>query len=97
VIFVLGHTRCGAVIATVAGGEAPGHIGSIVEKIKPAIAETKGKEGDAVDNAIRANVRNVVNQLRNATPILSGLVKSGKLQVVGGCYDLDTGRVGMLE
>jgi carbonic anhydrase len=97
VILVLGHTRCGAVIATVAGGEAPGHIGSIVEKIKPAVEETKGKEGDAVENAIRANVRNVVNQLRNATPILSGLVKSGKLKVVGECYDLDTGKVTPVE
>jgi carbonic anhydrase len=97
VIFVLGHTRCGAVSAAVAGGEAPGHVGSIVEKIKPAVEETKGKEGDPVDNAVRANVRNVVNQLRNAGPILSALVKSGKLRVVGGCYDLETGKVGMVE
>jgi carbonic anhydrase len=97
VILVLGHTRCGAVSAAVAGGEVPGHVGSIVEKIKPAVEETKGKEGDAVDNAVRANVRNVVNQLRGAGPILSGLVKAGKLRVVGGCYDLDTGKVGMVE
>ncbi|MGD0059985.1 MAG: carbonic anhydrase [Verrucomicrobiia bacterium] len=97
VIFVLGHTRCGAVAAAVAGGEAPGHVGSVVEKIRPAVEETKGEKGDAVDNAVRANVRNVVNQLRGAVPILSGLVKSGKLRVVGGCYDLDTGRVAMLE
>jgi len=97
VILVLGHTRCGAVAAAVAGGEAHGHVGSIVEKIKPAVEETKGKEGDAVDNAVRANVRNVVKQLRGAGPILSGLVKSGKLRVVGGCYDLDRGRVIMLE
>ncbi len=97
VIFVLGHTRCGAVAAAVAGGEAPGHVGSVIEKIKPAVEETKGKEGDAVDNAVRANVRNAVNQLRGAAPILSGLVKAGKLRVVGGCYDLDTGRVGMVE
>jgi carbonic anhydrase len=96
VIYVLGHTRCGAVAAAVAGGEAPGHVGSIVEKIKPAVEETKGEKGDAVDNAVRANVRNVVNQLRGAGPILSGLVKSGKLRVVGGCYDLETGRVQML-
>jgi carbonic anhydrase len=97
VIFVLGHTRCGAVAAAVAGGEAPGHVGSVIEKIKPAVEETKGKEGDAVDNAVRANVRNVVNQLRGAGPILLGLVKAGKLRVVGGCYDLDTGRVGTVE
>jgi carbonic anhydrase len=97
VILVLGHTRCGAVAAAVAGGEAHGHVGSVVEKIKPAVEETKGKEGDAVDNAVHTNVRNVVSQLRGAGPILSGMVNSGKLRVVGGCYDLDTGRVKMLE
>jgi carbonic anhydrase len=61
------------------------------------VEETKGKEGDAVDNAVRANVQNVVKQLREAGPVLSGLVKSGKLRVVGGCYDLETGRVQMLQ
>ncbi|MGO9246805.1 MAG: hypothetical protein ACLPT4_03445 [Verrucomicrobiia bacterium] len=50
-----------------------------------------------MDSAVRANARNVVSQLRSAGPILSGLVKAGKLRVVGGCYDLDTGRVGMVE
>ena len=96
-ILVLGHTRCGAVSAAVAGGHAPGHVASVVEKIKPAVDETKGKPGDALDNAVRANVRHVVTQLRNTAPILSGLVKSGKLRVVGACYDLDTGRVALLE
>jgi len=96
-ILVLGHTRCGAVSAAVAGGHAPGHVASVVEKIKPAVDETKGKPGDALENAVRANVRHVVNQLRNSAPILSGLVKSGKLRVVGACYDLDTGRVASLE
>lgn len=96
-ILVLGHTRCGAVRAAVDGGEAPGHVGSVVEKIKPAVDETKGKKGDAVENAVRANVQNVVTQLRNSNPIILGLVKLGKLKVVGACYDLDTGRVGMVE
>ena len=96
-ILVLGHTHCGAVAAAVAGGEAHGHVESVVERIKPAVEETKGKPGDAVDNAVRANVRNVVNQLRNAGPILSGMVKSGKLKVVGGVYDLDAGKVAWTE
>ncbi|HTS18241.1 MAG TPA: carbonic anhydrase [Verrucomicrobiae bacterium] len=97
VILVLGHTRCGAVAAAVAGGEAPGHIGSIVEKIEPAVKATKGMAGDPVDNAVRANVRNVVRHLHNASPILSKLIKAGKLRVVGACYDLDSGRVDYLE
>ncbi|HTS16436.1 MAG TPA: carbonic anhydrase [Verrucomicrobiae bacterium] len=46
---------------------------------------------------MRANVLNAVNQLRGAGPILAALVKSGKLRVVGGCYDLETGRVWIVE
>jgi len=97
VILVLGHTRCGAVAAAVAGGEVHGHVGSVVEKLKPAVEEAKGKEGDAVDIAVHANIRNVVKQLRNSNPIILGLVKLGRVKVVGACYDLDTGRVGMVE
>lgn len=96
-ILVLGHERCGAVAATVAGGEAHGHIPSIVKAIKPAVAKTKGQPGDAVDNAVRAQVLEVTAQLQKAGPVLADRVKAGKLKVVGARYDLDTGRVEIVE
>jgi carbonic anhydrase len=95
-IVVLGHERCGAVTAAVKGGDAEGHIPAIVKAIEPAVAESKAEPGDAVDNAVRANVRDVVRKLRATDPILSHFAHDGKLKVVGGRYDLDTGKVEML-
>ena len=96
-IVVLGHEKCGAVAATVGvlkGDPAPAnHIASIVEAIKPAVQAAKGREGDAVDNAVRENVHEVVEKLKASAPVLAPLVKSGELKVVGARYDLDDGKV----
>jgi len=51
-IMVLGHERCGAVDATVKGGEAPGHIAKVVEAVKPAVEKAKGKRGDLLDTIV---------------------------------------------
>lgn len=96
-IVVLGHERCGAVAATVAGGKAHGHLPAIVKAIKPAVAKAKGQQGDAVDNAVREHVREVVAQLTKAGPVLADRVKAGQLKVVGARYDLDTGRVQFIQ
>ena len=92
-IIVLGHEKCGAVTAAVEGGESEGHIGSIVQLIKPAVEKTRGAKGDPVNNAVRANVQMVVQQLKTSTPVLSELVAHGKLKIVGGVYSLETGKV----
>lgn len=96
-ILVLGHERCGAVAATVAGGKAHGQLPAIVKAIKPAVAKTKGQPGDAVDNAVREHVRAVAAQLQKAGPVLATRVQTGQLKVVGAHYDLDTGRVQLIE
>jgi carbonic anhydrase len=96
-ILVLGHERCGAVAATVSGGETHGHVTAIVKAIKPAVAKAKGRPGDAVDNAVRAQVLEVVGQLQKAGPLLAECVKAGKLKVAGARYDLDAGRVEVIE
>jgi carbonic anhydrase len=95
-ILVVGHERCGAVSAAVAGGEAPGHVGALVKAIQPAVAATRGQPGDALDNAVRANVRDVVRALRDSQPILAEFVHRGALTVKGARYDLDTGEVEMV-
>ena len=97
-ILVLGHQRCGAVDAAkqtiAAKGKAPGHIQSLVTAIKPAVEATAK---DDLDTTIKANVKNVVQALRSSTPILKAEVDSGKIQVVGGYYSLDTGAVTFLN
>jgi carbonic anhydrase len=96
VIMVLGHQRCGAVKAAIKGGEFPGQIGSLVEAIAPALATTEEQAGDPVENAIKANVFWQVNQLQKS-PVISELIALGKLKVVGGYYNLDTGAVELLN
>lgn len=95
-ILVLGHEKCGAVKATVEAVEnhtqAPGSIEYLVDAIEPAVERAKAQAGDLLDNAVRANVENNVAQLKESA-ILAGLLKDGKLQIVGGRYDLDTGSV----
>jgi carbonic anhydrase len=95
-IVVVGHAKCGAVAATVAGGHAPGHIHSIVESIAPAYESVAKQEGDKVDNTVRANARRVAGILARVEPILGEAVKSGRVKVVAGRYDLATGRVEIL-
>lgn len=92
-IVVLGHERCGAVKATVDGGEAPGHIKKIVEKIKPSVEKAKKDKGDLLDNSIMKNVTAVVKELANAKPFLKEKAASGEIKVVGAYYDLDSGKV----
>lgn len=95
-VVVVGHERCGAVSAAVAGGDAPGHIASIVKALQPAVQATKGQPGDAIENAVKENVRELVAKLQSTGPILSEFVHEGKLKIVGACYDLDSGKVEML-
>lgn len=89
-IVVLGHERCGAVTAALASASAPGHINSLVRDIQPAVAAAKGKEGDALANAIHENDAAVAAKIRKETQL--GDLAS-QVRVVEGYYDLDTGKV----
>ncbi|XGV97048.1 MAG: carbonic anhydrase [Leptolyngbya sp. BL-A-14] len=94
-LMVLGHERCGAVTAAVKNEPLPGEISTFVTPILPAVKRVKDQPGDAVDNAVAANVRYQIEQLERSS-LLTDRVKSGKLKIVGGRYDLDTGTVTML-
>jgi len=96
-IVVLGHTKCGAVTAAVAGGEAPGHIKSIVESLSSAATMGKKKPGDPVDNAVRINAKLEATALTQSEPILAELVKTNKIQVIAARYDIATGQVEFLK
>jgi carbonic anhydrase len=81
----------------VQGGEAEGHIATLVSLIKPAVDKSRGLAGDQVSNAVRLNVQMVVQQLRSSTPVLAKLLAEGKLKIVGGVYSLETGKVTWLS
>jgi carbonic anhydrase len=100
-IAVLGHSQCGAVKAAIQHlhdhNALPGSINELVNHIKPAVTETAGKPGDPLQNAIEANVRRGVEKLKNLAPVIGPAVTAGKVKIVGGTYDLATGRVVMLS
>ncbi len=102
-VVVLGHTRCGAVIATIdslTGGERPPspNLGSIVSRVRPSVeplleARPDGDREELVRQAVRANVRAAANQLRHGSELLERLIEQQRLLVVGAEYSLDTGVV----
>jgi carbonic anhydrase len=106
-VVVLGHSQCGAVIATLEELEHPTesqsrNVRSIVNRIRPAVQglfETDlRKDPEAlVEHAVRANVRASVNQLHNGSEILEHLVQNDGLLIVGAEYSLKTGEVDFFE
>jgi carbonic anhydrase len=95
-VLVLGHSKCGAVTATVQGGEAHGHIGAIVAAIRPAVDRAKNSAGDLTDNSIRANVQLVVETIEESRPLLQPMVEKGSIRVAGAYYDIESGEVEMV-
>jgi carbonic anhydrase len=96
-ILVLGHDACGAVDATIKsvkdGTTLPGHLPALVEALRPAVEAVKAKPGDMLTNAIRQNVPLNVDKLKSAAPILKAAADDKKIRVVGGVYELKTGKV----
>lgn len=93
VLYVLGHTSCGAVSATMAGADVPGQISALYYHIRPATRLANGN----LDRAIEQNVRNQAFALREGSTVINRLVREGKLLVVGGVYDLQSGSVKPVE
>ena len=92
-IVVMGHTRCGAVAAAVAGGEAGGHVQSIVDSLAFVVAAARARGGDTADQAEQINARMSADALAASDPVLAKAVAAGKLKVVGARYNLATGVV----
>lgn len=91
-IVVMGHETCGAVKAAVENNQEA-HIKTLAQAIQPAIVEALKLPGDKVDNAVRANARFVVNQIKQNEPILAKKVSEKKARVIAAYYDLDNGEV----
>lgn len=96
-IVVLGHSQCGAVAATIKGGELPPHIAAIAQQISPAVEKVRNKHGDLLQNAVEENVRRVMAQLTKDSPIVAEAVHKHHAQIVGEVYDVNTGAVHLLK
>jgi carbonic anhydrase len=98
VVLILGHKGCGAVNAVNAVVNGRGSdLQAIGKMIEPAVAQAKKEsKNNVLDRAIELNVEHMVDQLK-AVPFIKAAVGQQKLQVVGGVYDLETGKVNLLK
>lgn len=99
VIVVMGHTQCGAVIATegtVKTGEMPGpHLDSFVDLISPAVEALPS--GFSTNDAIAANATYQARQIKSRSSTIANMTASGDLAIVSGIYGLASGRVTWLQ
>jgi len=106
-VMVLGHSQCGAILATLEGLQQPKEshsprFRSIVDRIRPSVTgllatELKNDPDALVKQAVRANVRASANQLRHGSAVLEQLIQNEGLVVVGAEYSLVTGVVDFLD
>lgn len=106
-VVVLGHTRCGAVQATLEELDRPSatrspNLHSIVDRIRPAVetlmeTDLRRQPAALMRHAVRANIRASVNQLRHGSQILEQLIARQGLLVVGAEYALETGVVDFFD
>lgn len=100
-VYVLGHTSCGAVDAAIKfvkdGAEFPGELPGLVASIARAVQITESKTEDIFVKAVHENVRLTVANLINSSQIIQSRIQSGKLRVVGGVYELASGKVSLVS
>ena len=105
-VVVLGHTQCGAILATLEAvrdqANHPENVLTIVERIRPSVQtllelRPRATEEELIHHAVRANVRASVDHLRHGSALLEDLIRRGRLAVVGAEYSLETGKVEFFE
>ena len=104
-VVVLGHTQCGAIIATLDELRRPRenqsvNLRSIVDRVRPAVEPLLPRGlsyATMVDDATRANVRISADHLRHGSEVLERLIQHQGLLVVGAEYSLETGEVDFFD
>jgi carbonic anhydrase len=106
-VVVLGHSQCGAILATLeqlqrpVGSQSP-NLHSIVDRVRPSVAALldtplKNDLDALVGHAVRANIRTSVDHLRHGSALLEELIARDGLLVVGAEYSLETGKVDFFD
>jgi carbonic anhydrase len=105
-VVVLGHSQCGAILATLEELKRPTesqsrNLRSIVDRVRPSVEPLLAERGHdpaaLVRDAVRANVRVSANQLRRGSEVLEELIERDGLVVIGAEYSLETGVVDFFD
>jgi carbonic anhydrase len=106
-VVVLGHSQCGAILATLEELQQPTdhqsrNLRSIVDRVRPSVeallATALTHDPDAlVRQAVRANISASANHLRHGSEVLEQLIQNNGLRVVGAEYSLETGVVDFFD
>jgi carbonic anhydrase len=103
IILVLGHTKCGAIVGACNHVEL-GKLTKLLAKIKPAIeaenitqTERTGSNVTFVNNVTEINVHQTIAKIKKDSSIIAELENAGAIKIVGGIYDVETGKVTFYE
>ena len=101
-ILVLGHSKCGAVTATLEGKPVPGNISLLTKSLQPGIEKIHKEHGDLskadqLNHAVEELTRYQMIEVIKNSELLQKAKADGKLQVMGAVYDVETGKVRFLE
>ena len=106
-VVVMGHSQCGAILATIEELRMPSerqspNLRAIVDRVRPSVegllARASGQDMEQlVQQAVRANIRASVNHLRHGSPVLEQLIRDEGVAIVGAEYSLETGVVAFFD
>ncbi len=106
-VVVMGHSQCGAILATLdelqgRATQQSRNLRSIVDRVRPALepilaSQPADDPEELLHQAVRANVRASVDQLRHGSELLEDMIRTEGLVIVGAEYSLETGIVDFLE
>lgn len=103
-VFILGHSACGAIKGACDRAEL-GNLTGLLTKIRPAVDAVEGFKPEQrnsankafVEKVVEQNVRQTMEDIRKDSPVLSEMEASGTIKIVGGIYDLHTGKITLLK
>jgi carbonic anhydrase len=105
-VVVLGHSQCGAIVATLEELQRPTenqsrNLAAIVDRVRPSVegllkTNLRHDRQALITEGVRANIRASVDHLRHGSQVLEHLIQNDGLRVVGAEYSLETGRVEFL-
>jgi len=103
-VFILGHSACGAIKGACDRAEL-GNLTGLLAKIRPAVDAVEGFKPEQrnsankafVEKVVEQNVRQTMEDIRKDSPVLSEMEASGTIKIVGGIYDLHTGKITLLK